>query len=49
MSGKPRKSYAEEAEDLQQAWRGFLLALGVGKVVDWLTRQLDKLTKEDGE
>lgn len=46
---EPRGSSAEAAEELEQAWREFLLALGFGRLADWLNAKLAKLTKEDSE
>ena len=40
------KTFAEAAEELRQSWREFLLALGFGRIADWLSA---KLTKEDGK
>lgn len=45
-----RKSFAESAEELNEAWRVFILALctslGIDRLAAWLA---EKLTKEDAE
>ncbi|MEC0328720.1 hypothetical protein P4H42_03665 [Paenibacillus macerans] len=46
---EPRGSSAEAAEELEQALHEFMIALGFGRLADWLNAKLAKLTKEGRE
>ncbi|RCX22917.1 hypothetical protein DFP94_101506 [Fontibacillus phaseoli] len=46
MQSRQRQTFAEAAEELRQAWREFLIALGFGRLAIWLARVVAKLTKE---